>query len=126
MGQEKHLKNVIGQNLVILTQVKEGFLNICKQFDLMGQLLKLEAKTLSHPIFTPTSAPVVLGRILGQYQEIGEQLKHIGKGLDAMGGKPISEPLPKFTKPKMKKEIKETIEKSVHTFVSNIQPEEKK
>jgi len=102
---KKKRNEITGQNLVKLTQIKDGFFIMCQQYEHMGKLLKLQSKTLTHPIFAPSSAPECLKRILEQYVEMGEQLKEIGRGLDSLGGKPVLE------KPKDAK-----------SFVSNISP----
>lgn len=104
-------KNLTGENLIKLTHVKDDFLHVCKQYEGMGNLIKLQSKTLSHPLFSKSTAPSVLARIIEQYQEIGEQLKTLGAGLDEMGGDPVL---------KKKEEKKE--EPKPQTFVSNIKP----
>lgn len=93
-----------GMKLVSLESTKRGFLNLCKQYDRMGHLLALEAKAISHPLFSKTTAPEVLTRIVEQYHEVGEQLKIIGQGLDDLGGNPELGPLPTFPKPGLRKQ----------------------
>jgi len=77
-----------GQKLVAWTQMVGGFTTLCQMYEREGNLLKLVAKVLSHPLFSKTSAPGVLVKVLEQFQEIGEQLKAIGCHLAYIQGKP--------------------------------------
>jgi hypothetical protein len=124
MGNKK--EKVSGQALVRLVQTKESFYKLCEQYEHMGKLLKLQAKTMKHPIFKPTSAPACLMRMIEQHDQFGEQLKEIGMGLDAMGGKPVLEAEEKMVVVDIEEEVLEkTIKdmKDTHKntkFVSNI------
>lgn len=80
-----------GMALVQVTQTKKRFLELCRLYDRMGTMCKLMAKVVSHPIFGKSSASNTLANILDVYMEAGEQLKAVGKGLDALGGEPILE-----------------------------------
>jgi len=128
------------RNAITLAETKEGFMTLCKQYEHMGKLMTLLAKTLKHPIFAPSSAPAVFNRINQQYEETGEQLKEIGIGLDALGGKPVTESSQQ-KKDRKKKELKQMSDdekekdnedvveemKDTHEgqkFVSNIQPDD--
>lgn len=68
--------------------VGTGFLNLCMQYEQMGRLLKLQSKILSHPLFSKSTAPAVMEKMLEQYYHMGQQLKVIGVGLDAIGASP--------------------------------------
>ena len=131
--EEKRADGLKGKTLTKLIQVKDAFLHICKQYDHMGSLIRLQAKSMKHPIFSKTTAPACHQRIIEQYQEMGEQLKDIGRGLDDMGGKPVLENLKekKINELKEMKKLDEDEEPEIEikdgfaknkTFVSNIQP----
>lgn len=74
-----------GMKLVWLGRTKEWFVGLCRQYDRMGCLMKLQARAISHPLFANSTIRDTAATILEQYQEMGEQLKLIGEGLDAVG-----------------------------------------
>lgn len=79
----------------ILDKTKEGFFHLCVQYEHLGKLLHLQSKAFSSKIIEPdddNTAPRVLEKMLAQYQEIGEQLKVVGTGLDQLGGEPVLQP----------------------------------
>ena len=73
-----------GSNL-ILAETKEGFLTLCKQYVRLGAYLKQWVRETPHPVTNKVKNSVK------QYMEMGEQLKYIGAGLDALGGDPVLE-----------------------------------
>lgn len=81
-----------GLDLVVLNTVKDSFLNLCRQYSLLGKLKKVHAQAISHPAFAKTDVRGSFERILEQYREIGEQLKVIGEGIDDLGGKAMMYP----------------------------------
>jgi hypothetical protein len=105
---EKNKKGLPYNNLEALRDAKEHFLSLCKMYERMGKLFALQSKAMTHPIFKTSTVPQVHGRLLEQYQEVGEELKNLGTYLDLCGGKPV-----------LKKE-----EPEKKTFVSNIKPPE--
>ncbi len=107
MAKDKKKVDVKGDVLALL-KTKDGFLNLCQQYQHMGQLLGLLAKVLTHPMFSKTSAPAALQRILEQYQHMGEQLKEIGTDLDSIGGKPVLQPAEEKPKKETKKKSKKS------------------
>ena len=99
-------------NLELVANCKEHFLTLCKMYEHMGILHKLQAKAMKHPLIARSTVPQTQGRIVEQYQEMGEEMKNIGELLDLMGGKPVmraEEPQPQSTD-------------DGKTFVSNTEP----
>ena len=117
----KKKDELTGMNRVTLEATKRGFVLLCKQYKVMGQLLHLQAKTLSHPMFSKTMMPVIISRLLAQYHEVGDQMKVIGTGLDNLGGEPELGSK-KFPHPTFKKPLRNDIKDSNEAFVSNIKP----
>jgi len=99
--------NPKGLERTMLETVKEGFLHMCEQYAGMGNILKLHAKCLQHPLFASNSARDTFDVLCKQFHEIGEQLKVVGRDLDTMGGAPVLEaesPQQPQVKPPKKKE----------------------
>ncbi len=76
------------RNTKVVQQVKDSFLTLCAQYERLGQLLALQAHALPD---TPQCQPAAqaLKLELSQYQEMGEEMKQLGKGLDLLGGKSV-------------------------------------
>lgn len=111
-------------NLEVVTNCKEHFLDLCKQYEHMGKLFSLQSKAMSHPMFSPTSFPQIHDRIVEQYKEIGEELKNIGTYLDLMPGKKIMKKEGDTRTSQVEEKMKKTQKEK--TFVSNIKPKEEK
>lgn len=77
---------------IMLRNTKDTFLLLCEQYENLGKLINAQSQIIGHPIFKESNAPVCMIRVLKQYQEMGEQLKEVGKGLDILGGEPVLEP----------------------------------
>jgi len=127
MSKEKGLPY---NNLELVTNTKEHFTILCAMYEQMGLYFKQQVKILQHPLFARCSIHQIQERLLNQYHEAGEELKTMGTHLDLMGGKPVM----KAAEPEKKEEEKKEESKSEKrrkkiskkTFVSNIQPTEKK
>jgi len=75
-------KIALGNKRHNLTGTKEAFLQLCRQYAAIAKMLGALPK---HPAVLP---------ILTQHFEMGEQLKYLGAGLDALGGIPVLEKPP--------------------------------
>jgi hypothetical protein len=77
-----------------LEETKKAFLLLATMYAQMGKYLNLTAKGLATSVLVDQSAPDALKLTLGQYHEMGEQMKSVGMGLDALGGAPVLKPGP--------------------------------
>ena len=123
MGNKKGMQF---NNMEVVTNAKEHFVALCKMYEHMGSLFKLEAKALTHPVFTTTMLPETHKRILEQYYEIGEEMKNLGTYLDLMGGKKVLKPEgdPRKSQVEIEMDKKGQTKEGGNEkiFVSNIQP----
>ncbi len=69
---------------MVLEKTKDGYFNLCVQYEHLGKLLHLQSKAFTED---DDRAPAILEKMLSQYLEIGEQLKTVGTGLDKLEGK---------------------------------------
>ena len=131
--KKKKERGMNAQDKAILRVIKEGFLNMCEQYERTGKLYALLAEPISDPSFISTGAQGILNNIILQNNEIGESLKEIGLGLDLLGRKPIMQD-PNVKKTDVEEDEEETKKivvdiKTVedgYTFISNIAPEPEK
>ena len=75
----------------VLKDTKEDFLTLCKGYNALGKFLGDLG-----PIIVPPCVAEKFQAVFLQYHEMGEQLKKVGFGLDAMGGEPIMGPSRNF------------------------------
>jgi len=126
MGSKKDKKAMPYNNMEVVANCKEHFLNLTKMYSRLGSLFASQAKSLSHPLFQSTCVPKDHIIMLGQFNEMGEELKNVGNYLDLMGGKPVMREETETPEQKKAREVKEgmkgkEIEKP-REFVSNIAP----
>ena len=80
------------RNAKVVSQVKESFLTLTQQFENMAKMLNVHAHLLAEDKREKSPEGKALAQELVQFQQMGEQLKTLGTGIDLMGGKPVLQP----------------------------------
>lgn len=92
MGVNNRMRKVDAANAVHnLKETKDSFFVLCTQYAQLGKYLNLHAKAVATSIMTGGEAAQTLQVMIAQHQEMGEQMKNLGRGLDSLGGKPVLE-----------------------------------